>query len=495
MQSKPSKAKADFIHYAAFIAAVALAVGSVFLHKDTFDPASENGALSHTPARQIYQNRDTLSVERYLNEQSAPKIAFEKGQKVITTLTLDKDFSDEQVVAYHNENEFEGRIFFTQIKFDQKSGEYIRVMDVPSAANVPDTAALFPNDLVGDHSVCVLLTGMNTAGEHTLTIFRKPDDAGAFAKIGEFAVDGTISVLETDRGVNYERGVTNGVSFAIATRGRDTSSSNEMDKLEITYRYNPELNRYEQDSVTSIPGAVIENQRQREILSGSRARFEEFIFGLWYLVSPEGTVDTRQYVYIDPANKEIIFYADDRQEVFSWLSASSSRYGLYLVANNIAVTTLRRYVDIELESLDSIRLKVVEDVRMKIEVNAQWDGSYRKAPLLKNRPAAGAPPIDAFIEKEFESSIGRVIFNGRGVYRIETGGVSKTGKYVFFTLGPEELLELRPESASGAERVPREVYAVARDGAGMVLSRVRIGVRTIERYREPAIALYEKSAG
>jgi hypothetical protein len=480
-----SKVKTGFIHYVALCAAIALAVASVFLHRDTFSP-SEDGIVSGALA----QNRaDEFSMDGRYDDQIAPKAAFEKGQRIITTLVLDGAFSDEQVVVYHNGDVFEGSVFLTQIKFSPEAGEYVRVMDAVSAANVADTVGLTSNDLVGDHSVCVLLSGLNAADEHTLTVFRKPED-GVFEKIGEFVTDGIISVVETARGVNYDRGVTNGASFAITTRGRDMASANEMDQIEVTYRYNPASNRYEMEKSVAIPGAVIEDQRQRAILSGNRARFEEFVSGLWYHVSAEGTVNTRQYVYIAPGTKEITFYGDDRQEVFSWISTTQTRYGLYLVANNIAVTTLRRYIDIEMESLDSIRLKVVEDVRMKIDVNAPWDGSYRKAPQLRDRTETVVPPVSAFIDDEYEGSLGKITFTLNGDYRIESGSLTKIGKYAFFLLGSGEFLELRQKGGSGEDRIPREVYAVARDGAGIVLSRVRVGVKRIERYREDAIALY-----
>jgi hypothetical protein len=492
--NRASKFKIGFVHYAALCVAVALAVASVLMHKDRFYSADGEGAAHAAGMRIRNRNADDFSPDRSYDEQVTPRVAFEKTQKIISTLVLDGAFTDEQVVAYQNENEFEGKVFLTQIKFDPASGEYLRVMTAPAAANVADTVSLLSNDLVGDRSVCILLSGMNTAGEHSLTIFRKPDN-GEFEKIGEFVIDGIISVVEVERGVNYERGITNGASFTVTTRGRDTASYNEMDQVEITYAYNPELNRYEQDKITAVPGAVINSQRQREILSGNKTRFQEFIFGLWYPVSEEGTVDMRQYVYIDPEQKEIIFFGEDRQEVFTWINTTSTRYGLYLVANNIAVTTLRRYIDIEMETLDSIRLKVVEDVRMKIEVSAPWDGSYRKAPLLKDRLIAAVPPVTAFVEEKYESSLGRVTFSANGEYRIETEGAVRTGKYAFFLLGTDELLELRPESHSAAERVPREVYTVARDSAGLVLSRVRIGTKKIERYPEASIALYAPSGG
>jgi hypothetical protein len=496
MNMKTPKVKASLVHYAALCVAAALAVASVVLHKDAFD--APDGGFSSVSGDWIRtRGADDFSAGETYDERIAPKTAlalgqFDKGEKIITTLVLDGDFTDEQVVAYQNENEFEGRVFLTQIKFDPASGEYVRMMNVPSAANIAETVSLLNNDLVGDRSVCILLSGMNTSGEHTLTVFRKPNVSGAFEIIGVFIVDGIISVVETERGVNYERGITGGTSFPITTRGRDPSSFNEMDKIETTYTYNSETNRYEQSSVTAIPGTIIENQWQRDILSGNKARFQEFISGLWYLVSPEGTVNSRQYVYIDPEGEEIIFYADDRQEVFSWISATSTRYGLYLVANNIALTTLRRYIDIELESRDSIRLKVIEDVRMKIEASAPWDGSYRKKDRT-DRITAAVPPVNAFIEEEYESALGRVSFNLNGEYRIETGGTIKSGKYAFFLLGAEELLELKPASPSGENRAPREVYAVTRDESGIVLSRARIGIKKIERYREASITLYTPS--
>jgi hypothetical protein len=500
MNAKVSKVKTSLVHYAALGVAAVLAAASVMLHKDVFSTAN-GGASPVSGSRFRTQDADDFSTGETYDEQIAPMTAlalgqFEKGERIIMTLVLDGDLTDEQVVAYQNENEFEGRVFLAQIKFDPASSEYVRAMSAPSAANIADTVSLLSNDLVGDHSVCILLSGMNTSGEHTLTVFRKPDVSGVFEIIGEFVVDGIISVVEKERGVNYERGVTTGMSFPITTRSRDSASFNEMDQIETTYIYNSAANRYEQEGARAIPGAVIENQWQRDMLSGTRARFLEFATGLWYLVTPEGTVRSRQHIYIDPENEEIIFGAEDRQEVFSWISATPTRYGLYFVANNSALTTLRRYIDIELESRDSIRLKVIEDVRMTIEASAPWDGSYRKMSPLKDLPdraTAAAPPVDAFIEETYESALGRVSFEANGEYRVETEGEVKTGKYAFFPLGGEELLELRPASPPGGQRVPREVYAVARDGAGLVLSRVRIGVKKIERYRESSIALYTSS--
>jgi hypothetical protein len=132
---------------------------------------------------------------------------------------------------------------------------------------------------------------------------------------------------------------------------------------------------------------------------------------------------------------------------------------------------------------------VVEDIRMKIDVNMQWNGTYRKTPPLKDRYAAPLP-VDGFIEGVYDSSLGRVTFKPDGEYRIEDGAAVKPGKYAFFSMDAQEFLELRPASEPRDAQPAREVYAVARDEAGMVLSPVRIGVKAIERYNTASIALY-----
>jgi hypothetical protein len=216
---------------------------------------------------------------------------------------------------------------------------------------------------------------MNGVGEHTLSVFRKnPADAAGgpsgadeafFVKIVEIQIEGAIFVRETDRTQAYQMGMANGASFPIVAYGRDAQSSNILDQIEIIYTYDSATNRYEQSKLTRIPGKQIEEQRMREILSGGTKSFENFLTGLWYYVAPGGIVDNRQYIYFDPQSREVIFYVDETQQVFTWQHSGATRSGLYMASQNISVQTLRRSLDIALESLESIRVKVFEDVRLK----------------------------------------------------------------------------------------------------------------------------------
>jgi hypothetical protein len=431
------------------------------------------------------------------------KVPLGDGEIVVAVLTqdFDGDLSEEQIIAYRNLLEIESPIYIAYIDSDESHRAYKRVWSSPTAATRPGTLSLFTQDLIGDRSVCIILSGMNGLGEHTLTIFRKNEQARSepFNKIAELRIDGSIVIQETERSQAYQHGISKGQSFTIAAYGHDYDSANILDQVEITYAYNPGNGLYEQRKMTRVPGSQIEQRRLRELLSGDRSVFEEFINDLWYYVSPQGTLDSRQYIYFDPHNKELIFFGDEAQQVFTWQNSSPTRYGLYISSQNISVTTLRRFLDIELESLDSIRVKVFEDVRLKINVNAAWDGSYRRAAAVGTSPQKNTETVIPYIDAVYDSSLGRLIFSRDGIYELHSKTGIKKGRYEFFYINGQELLELRENSHSenGAENVKgtRELFRTAgvpKAGAkpplkNLDLSRVRLGTTGIQDLHEPAI--------
>jgi hypothetical protein len=435
-------------------------------------------------------------------EQMNLKAPLEEGEILVTILNedFDGDLQDEQIAAYRNLLEMESPIYLTYIDYDETLRGYRRFWSAPTAATRPGTISLYTQDLIGDRSLCALLSGMNGLGEHTMTIFRKAPQAGGeespfFTKIGELRIDGTIAIRETERSQAYQLGIARGASFSILAYGRDYDSSNIMDQVEITYTYNAVNGLYEQSRITRIPGNQIEQRRVRELL-GNPGAFEQFITGLWYYVTPQGTMDSRQYIYFDPPNREIIFYGDEAQQIFTWQNSSATRYGLYVSSQNISVTTLRRSIDLELESLDSIKVRVVEDVRLKLGVNTVWDGSYRRAGPLENRSAKPSGG-NAYIDAVYDGPIGKIRFYPDGNYELTAGGTLKQGKYAFFRLNDQELLELRSAELRSIEprSDSRETYLVEtpegedKSRRTLTLLRVRLGARGIQELHEGTISL------
>ena len=400
----------------------------------------------------------------------------------------------EQFVAYRNTLEPGGLIYITFIGYDPAQRSFRRVWTAQTAAVRPETITLDALDLIGDRSVCILLSGMNKLGEHVLTVFRmnpaqEEEEEERFKRIAEITIDGSITVMEVARSQAYQMGFGPGQSFTIAAQGRDLNSENLMDQIEIIYAHNPATGIFEQRSISRIPGAQIEQRRVRELLGNPQA-FEEFVAGLWHFVTPQGTIDRNQFIYFDPPNQQIIFFADQTMQVFAWRNSIATRQGLHITSQNISISTIRRSIDIQLESLNGIRIRTSENLRPAFRgVAAPWDGSYRMAGrpmnIAPDSPAASFTHIDA----RYDSAIGRIHFFPDGSLAIQTGGTLRQGKYAFFQVNGKELLEFRYDGAL------RETFLVEGERGdvtprqNITLLPVRISAMGIERLNEGAISL------
>ena len=417
------------------------------------------------------------------------KIPFESGEIVIAVFNRENEITntEEQFVIYRDTNDAASPVYLTFLSYDDRIKRYRRMWNEPTAATRAETATIFSQDLIGDRNNCIIVTGMNSNNEHTMTIFRARANQSLerpLNKIAELQIAGSIVIQERGRSLAYQQGITRGQSYNIAAYGQDSSSANMLDQIETIYSFNPSREQYEQINVSRIPGSQIEQRRLRELLSGVPGVFENFINDLWYYISPQGTIDTKQYLYFDPTGREIIFFGDEAQQVFRWQSSSPTRYGLYIRSQNISISTLLRFIDIELESLDSIRLRVTEDVRLKILVSTTWDGSYRRAGAanFKNTVSQIRPTVDAL----YDSSWGRIQFNSSGEYSISASGNIRNGRYVFYNVDDHDLLELRPNERNGENRL---VYKIEAGTSSLILSRVRVGTTGVQDLLEPPVTL------
>jgi len=412
--------------------------------------------------------------------------SLEDGEAMVAVLTrdFDGDIIEEQVIAYRRLQEIDTPIYITYLEFNQDAGTYLRKWNASTAAARPGTLLLYSEDLIGDGGICILVSGMNGAGEQTLTVFRKINDPDAepFSKIAEFLIEGSIAVEEANYGRNPS-----GRSLSIATYGRDYESANIMDQIEVTYTFNKVNGLYEQSRVVKIPGTQIEQRKLRELLNGNSGEFEGFIDGLWY----QGEGAARKYVYFNMAAKELIFYNNNSEEVFTWQDSTPTSYGLHINSRNISLTKLRRTVNVELTSLESIRLRVYQDVYLRSGPNTIWDGSYQR--LQKTEAVPELKKTSPYQEGIYKGPDGTLTFHQDGAYELNPlsgpSDLSRHGQYVFFTIGKEELLELR--FADKTSREPeRETFRISRTGdADLTLTRVRISTRGIQDMYEPPIEL------
>jgi hypothetical protein len=491
-----------------FLFCAAAITGFAFWSSGAAWPFIENNSQERHRTRIIIptvpgaEDEQSLLLEQMVYDDSySLKAPLENGELAITVLNIDfdNDSIEEQLVVFRNLVNAENPVFITLLGYDERSKAYRRLWNAPVAATMPGTVSLYTQDILGDRSFCVIITGMNAQGEHTMTVFRKdpPEDKSRpFPVIAEIAIDGSIAIQETERPLAYQQGIARGQPFTIAVQGHDGNSENMLDRIEITYSFVTARGVYEQSRVTRVPGSQVEAHRLREILTGEPKVLEEFIFDLWYHVTPQGTIDRSQYLYFDPSKREIIFFGDGTQQVFNWLNSNPWRYGLYISTQNISVTTLRRFLDIEIESLDKIRLKVFEDIRLKIGVSAPWDGSYRRAGNSMRNQAEGKN-VRPYTDAVYDSSMGRLRFHANGEYELSSSGTRTKGRYAFFRVGNHDLLELRPERGggnsanSGSQGDDRLTYSLTamENPENLSLSRVRLGASGIQELHDIPVIL------
>jgi len=174
------------------------------------------------------------------DENLITKVPMEDGEIVIAVLTPENENGviEEQIAAYRHAADAAGPVYITWISFDEQSRRYRRMGNAPTAATRAETISLFTQDLIGNRSNCVIVTGMNNSSEHTMTIFkRNPGAAYPFSKIAELHIDGSIVIQESGRSYAYQQGIASGLSFNIAAYGQDSSSNNIMDQIETIYAY------------------------------------------------------------------------------------------------------------------------------------------------------------------------------------------------------------------------------------------------------------------
>jgi len=255
--------------------------------------------------------------------------------------------------------------------------------------------------------------------------------------------------------------------------------------------------------MVKIPGIQIEQRRLRELLSGSNGRFESFIDGLWY----QGEGNQKKYVYFNTAGRELIFYNNNSEEVFSWQDSTPTRYGIHINSRNVSLTKLRRTLSVELASLESIRLRVYQDVYLRSGPNTLWDGSYQR--VQNTETLREITKTNPYLEGSYDGPDGKITFYQNGSYELNplTGPseLSRRGQYVFFSIGEEELLELRPEAAERGNREAlvqepsRETFkvkwheAASIPGSNLTLTRIRISTKGIQDLHESPIVLTRNS--
>ncbi len=341
------------------------------------------------------------------------------------------------------------------------TGEYKRTLELRTGVTQTRTLAYYFMDIIGDRTNALIYTGMTADNMQTLAVYlpiQEKDSRVSFQAIADLRSDGPISIQEIRRSDAYNLGLTGGESYPIITYNSDPDAPDTLDQIERVYRWNRTIKRYELSSEARIAGKKIESKLIGQLQSGNQESFENFLAGLWYVPESRENSGTR-YLFFEPAEDEIVFYQTNTQEVFLKESASPRRYGMYITARNRSIPSIRRLINIELTGIDEIKVKILEDVKLKIAAPSDWDGVYRK---MSSNPAAYQTAGDISTAKvrtalasgrgEWLSSSGQTLLLLDNQYTLKTSSQQESGSFALLTVFSAAIFQFRPAETDTEDR-------------------------------------------
>lgn len=422
----------------------------------------------------------------------------------VVTVNLDQDEGDEQILIVRKTDKAESLLSVVVADYLPQRRAWIRAWEGETLATKLTTFSIQVRDVLGDHNLAIVCTGINDSNEQTVTVFRRIPGSDpsvlSYALVCAVAADAVV-VEELERTEGYQLGQVNGVSWPVVAYRSDKESQNFLDQVKTTYAWDFRKGSYVESGSEKITGAEVERGMAAKVLTGVEKDFEAYLTGVWEAAAPASSGPGARLLVFDRPGDTITFFSSDAQEVFHWNESHSTRYGLYVGCQNESVSNLRRLMDIELTGADAISVRIFEDVQMKVDAEKRWDGSYRKLPPGSGgRPEAEArreAPLK--LEGIYRSADGaELVFEGSR-FTLSKGQTVERGGFVAYSLGRDSVLELTSLKESGlvsSRRIYRAAFAETRNGRSISrklrLSPARAAISGLELLEEPELSFEQK---
>ena len=371
-------------------------------------------------------------------------------ETLITTLSVDvnSDTYEDQVIAVKKANN--PNIVLVIGLYNSKTSEYQRYTEIQTPIFQVKTFSLMVMDLAGNHTNTLVCTGFASNNDSIFQAYNPVLDRNrvSFSKIVDLQTDGTIFVQQAQRNDNYSIYNMNADCFPIVMYStEETPEGTDFEQIQTTYEWNKRTSVYEPTSTTRLSSKKIAAKELARILDGTASTFRNFLDGMWYRTS---NTEEPRYLFFDPKSEEIIFFDQAIQEVYDWLNNTLRRNGIHITASNKSISNLVRYFDITLVSVDEIRVRVRDDVRMVIGTDTLWDGVYKKTSQNINSvktKLSEKPSIINLIEEgsgKWKFQDNTVAFAERS-FTLTKNTTKFTGVYTTTTLFNTDLIQFRAD--------------------------------------------------
>lgn len=399
---------------------------------------------------------DANKIVSYDESLIQPLVPLENDETFLQAISVDlnKDGTADQICAVKKTSDI--TISLVPGIHNPLTNDYIRLESLSTGVTQARTLLFYTLDIIGDRRQAIVCSGMNAENLQVLAVYIPSYESNGkitYTTIADLRSDGSINIQENNRSDAYNLGLTSGDSFPIYTYNSDPESPQTLNQIERLYQWNRNIGRYEQISESRIEGKKIEIKLVRQLQNGDVGSFETFLNGLWYNPSSNTVRETRS-IFFNTAEDEIVFHSGNTEEVYTRESGAPRRYGAYFTTRNKSISSIRRLIDIELTGIDEIKIKVQEDVKLKIGVASNWDGTYRKMSVgqMLTESSRDQKILDfQKILKEaligWESSDGQTFSTKGNMYSLERSSNSESGQFAILTVQNKLVIQCKKNSS------------------------------------------------
>ncbi len=468
----------------------------LFLNRQTL---SSTGSVRQQPRTVIPAttvssagNADTdVAATSYDESKIQPLVPLANDETFLQAITgdLNHDGTADQICAVKNVTD--SAIYLIPGLQNPATGEYFRGTALKTGVTQSRTLLFYITDIIGDHSDALVYSGMTGDNLQLLAVYLPSITAQGkieYRAVADLRSDGPITIKEISRYEAYDLGLTSGESYPIITYSSDPEAPQTLDQVERTYQWDKILKRYTQISEVRITGKKIESTLLRQLQGGDIDSFKRFLTGLWYR-SPSTEGDQTLYLFYDATTDEFVFNNGATEEIYQIDSIVSRRYGVYLTTRNRSISSIRRLIDIELSAADEIRIKIQEDVKLKIGVASDWDGIYRKMSGAPSKPAdQGENAVSAIKEMiggaaDWKAVDGTTLTFQQSEYYLAGPASAERGIWAILEVGESAVMQLRPYGDKAVSRF----YRVSRTKSGFLMESVTISMKGLSVTGESSV--------
>lgn len=400
---------------------------------------------------------DASKIVSYDESRIQPLVPLENDETFLQAITADlnKDGTNDQICAVKRTSD----VIISLVPGIQNplTGEYTRLEILPTGITQARTLLFYTLDIIGDRRQAIVCSGMNTENLQVLGVYipnYESDGKISYTAIADLRSDGSINIQENLRSDAYNLGLTSGDSYPIYTYNSDPESPQTLNQIERMYQWNRNIGRYEQISESRIEGKKIETKLVRQLQNGDVGSFETFLQGLWFNPSSK-TLSESKSIFFNPAEEEIVFHSGNTEEVYTRESGAPRRYGAYFTTRNKSISSIRRLIDIELTGIDEIKIKILEDVKLKIGVASTWDGTYRKMAAAqtitesaKNQRLLDFQKILKEASNGWETSDGQSFSTKGSTYNLVRTSGTESGKFATLTVHNKPIIQCKKNGSA-----------------------------------------------